>query len=57
MLHPDLDSLKTILYRAIQEVAWCKVSIVEEDIKIDVTSKCSDNGDMFRACTWTRVCT
>ena len=52
MLHPDLDSLKTILYRAIQEVAWCKVSIVEEDI-----SKYSDNGDMFRACTWTRVCT
>ena len=41
MLHPDLDSLKTILYRAIQEVAWCKVSIVEEDIKmLSASGKC-----------------
>ena len=41
MLHPDLDSLKTILYRAIQDAAWCKVSIVEEDIKmLSASGKC-----------------
>ena len=47
MLHPDLDSLKTILYRAIQEVAWCKVGIVEDDIKMlsvsaVIMATCSD---------------
>ena len=41
MLHPNLYGLKTILYRAIQEVAWCKVSIVEEYIKMLLASgKC-----------------
>lgn len=39
ILHNDMDSLKTILYRAIQEVAWCKALYMDTGLYLDKIGK------------------
>ena len=39
ILHNDMDSIKTILYRAIQEVAWCKALYLDTGAYLDKIGK------------------
>ena len=35
ILHSDIESLKTILYRAIQDVAWCKALYLDTGLYLN----------------------
>ena len=34
-VHPDQESIKTVLYRAIQEVVWCKALYLDTAVYLD----------------------